>query len=197
MKKILPALLFLSIVIPNTVFAAIENWYAYWSIGIASNEYPSNSDAFVSEPFIDSIKSIPGVNRTESSIDMLGFYWPMNNNTMAGIVISGTGDRLQDSFDDYIQTNQYLYGLSGMKFFGREIGDGFFLRGDIGIARLKFDSNVFYDESSDNGFGYLIGTGFGIPISDQTRILLSVSFSNKKVEGDNYRSTSINIGGLW
>ncbi|WP_455198055.1 hypothetical protein, partial [Kaarinaea lacus] len=176
---------------PATVLADVENWYIYWALGFASHDYPSEIDNY-----IDSAESIPGVERSEFAIDMIGFYWPVvNNNTMAGFAISGSGDLLKDKYDDYIQYNQYLFGASGMRFFGKEIGDGFFVRGDVGLASLRTISNFQADESSDPGIGYLVGVGFGIAVSYDRRIMISVDFANNMIEGDNYKTTSFKIGG--
>ena len=137
------------------------------------------------------------MERSQGAIDMFGFYWPINNHSIGGFVISGSFDRLQDNFDDYFQINQYLYGASGMHFFGEEIGDGFFLRGDIGFSKSSFQSNFLADDESDYGSGYLLGVGYGIPISWNTRFLITVTYSNKTIEGDNYASSAITVGGLW
>lgn len=192
MKKFFFTLVVISVITPKIVLADIENWYSYWAIGLASHNHPSDI-----KNIIDAAESIPGVERSQGAIDMFGFYWPIDNNTIGGFVISGSFDRLTDRFDDYFQINQYLYGASGMHFFGEEIGDGFFLRGDIGLARSTFQSNFLSNDESDFGKGYLFGVGYGIPISWNTRFLISVNYSNKTIEGDNYASTSITVGGLW
>ena len=192
MKKFLFTFIFIFVISPKTVLADVESWYSYWAIGLASHNYSDDM-----ENMIDAAESIPGVERSQGAIDMFGFYWPINNHSIGGFVISGSFDRLQDNFDDYFQINQYLYGASGMHFFGEEIGDGFFLRGDIGFSKSSFQSNFLADDESDYGSGYLLGVGYGIPISWNTRFLITVTYSNKTIEGDNYASSAITVGGLW
>lgn len=192
MKKFLFTFIFIFVITPKTVLADVESWYSYWAIGLASHNYSDDM-----ENMIDTAESIPGVERSQGAIDMFGFYWPINNHSIGGFVISGSFDRLQDNFDDYFQINQYLYGASGMHFFGEEIGDGFFLRGDIGFSKSSFQSNFLADDESDYGSGYLLGVGYGIPISWNTRFLITVTYSNKTIEGDNYTSSAITVGGLW
>jgi opacity protein-like surface antigen len=192
MKKLAAGLLSLSMLFPAVASAEVEDWYTYWAIGFADHDYPGELDAV-----IDIADSLPGVDRTETGYDMLGFYWPYNNNTMMGFVISGSSDRLEDSSGDYIQINQYLYGFSAMHFLGREIGDGFYLRGDAGITKINLDSNFGNDLNSDNGTGFLFGIGYAWPVSEQSRILLGLNMSSKSVEGDTYNSTTFVIGGLW
>ena len=172
--------------------AEVEDWYTYWSIGGASHTYDEPLDSAV-----QAADAWPGVSRTETAIDMFGFYWPMQNEkTAVGFVISGSADRLQDSWD-HIQLNQYLYGGSVMHFFGEEIGDGVFLRGDLGFSKLVVDTSVTNPESSDTGSGILLGVGYGIKVSEGFRVLLSLTASNNNIDGHDYKSTAFRIGGLW
>jgi hypothetical protein len=188
MKKLFLLLLLLC---PLQSFAAQEDWYAYWSIGTADNHYPGDLDTL-----LDTLDSLPGVDRTQGSIDMLGFYWPQDNNLSVGFVISGSWDHFQTPVGD-VQFNQYLYAVSAMKFFGKEIGDGFFLRGDFGLAKAVFDAGYYGSATSDTGTGFLLGAGYGIPVSEDSRLLLSVNVSNKDIEGDTVSAVTFNIGGLW
>ena len=87
-----------------------------------------------------------------------------------------------------------------MKFFGKEIGDGLFLRGDLGIAKANLTVNTFFGEytaETDTGVGYLLGVGYGIPVSEESRVLLSLNVSNKDIDGENWSAVTFNIGGLW
>jgi hypothetical protein len=184
-------LLLLALCVSSSLaYADEEDWYTYWSIGMASHDYPGDLDAL-----LDSVDSLPGVDRTEIGIDMLGFYWPQSGNRLLGFVISGSADSFDSPFVD-MQVNQYLYGVSGMKFFGREIGDGFFIRGDVGIATISVQDS-FSTTTSDPGFGYLLGAGFAIPVSNESRVMLGVNFSNKQVESDSWKSMTFTVGGLW
>lgn len=172
--------------------ARVESWYTYWSIGISRNTYPT-----ALQQAIDQVDAIPGVNRVQIGLDMLGFYWPLSDNkTILGFVMNGDGDRLSDQ-SNYIQINTYLYGLSAMHFFGDEPGQGFFLRGDYGISTGVTQSNYGTSQSNQNGTGFLVGTGYGIAISDETRIILGVSYTSKTIESEIYNSTLLTIGGLW
>lgn len=126
---------------------------------------------------------------------MLGFYWPLSNKTLLGFVNSGSADRFEDSYG-YVQVNQYLYGLSSIHFFGNTIGHGFYVRGDVGIAKINVNSN-FGIAISNNGHGFLSGIGFGWPISRETRILFGFTMSSYPVESENHTATSLTSGGLW
>jgi opacity protein-like surface antigen len=173
--------------------ADVENWYSYWSLGIADHQYEEPLDST-----IKSIDAVPGVSRSEVAVDMLGFYWPVGDqsSTIVGFVINGSADRLDDSYD-YIQINHYLYGASVMHFFGQEPGDGFFVRGDFGIAKASVTDSFGYSSTSDSGTGYLIGIGYGIPMSSDSRLLLSVTSSTRSIEDEDYSAIAFTVGGLW
>lgn len=191
MKKLLLIVLLLC---PLQAFADEEDWYTYWSFGFSSNDYPGWLDST-----INALEAQPGVSRVEMAIDMLGFYWPLQDKLNLGFVISGTADSFVTPTGN-MQVNQYLYGASVMKFFGRETGDGLFLRGDLGFTKAVIITDTAFGSStsaSDMGTGFLLGVGYGIPVSEESRILLSVNISNKDIEGESWSSISFNIGGLW
>ena len=191
MKKLLLLVLLLC---PLQAFAEEEDWYTYWSFGFSNNNYPGGLDSA-----LDTLEAQPGVDRVEIAIDMFGFYWPLQDKTILGFVISGTGDAFTTPVGD-MQVNQYLYGASVMKFFGKEIGDGLFLRGDLGFAKASISTDTAYGNltaTSDTGLGLLFGVGYGIPVSEESRVLLSINFSNKDIEGDNWSAVTFNVGGLW
>jgi hypothetical protein len=182
---------------PATVFAVEEAWYTYWAVGTARHEHPGelNSTAKMAE-------STPGVSRSETSLDVLGFYWPFDVNQILGFVVSNSNDSYR--FPNFtisiypdLEISQDLYGLSTMKFFGSEIGDGFFLRGDVGVATISLYDSAHIRIADDTGYGYLLGAGYGIPVFSESRILISLNYSEKFVDGDKWTSMTFNIGGLW
>ncbi|MDH3343158.1 MAG: hypothetical protein OEM07_05495, partial [Gammaproteobacteria bacterium] len=79
MKKLLLIVLMLC---PLQSFAEKEDWYTYWSFGFSSNSYSGGLDTL-----LDSLEAQPGVDRAEIAIDMLGFYWPIQDKTALGFVI--------------------------------------------------------------------------------------------------------------
>ena len=52
-------------------------------------------------------------------------------------------------------------------------------------------------EASDWGTGLLLGAGYGIPVTEGTRILLKGSYAVKRVEGEVTGTVSISVGGLF
>lgn len=172
--------------------ADVESWYTYWGIGLADHSYPDELDRAFSEA-----EAQPGVSRNEMSLDMLGFYWPLaNNKTILGFVVSGSFDALDYGYGSS-QLNQYLYSVSAMRFAGDEPGEGFFVRGDIGLAKAVFDTAYGETIESDSGYGFLGGAGYGFVISGETRLLLSTTYSSSELEGETYSTLAFNVAGLW
>ncbi len=192
-KRFLSLSLFFGLSATSTMAsAAVEDWYTYWGFGFSNHTYEEPLDSLVK-----TVDSFPGVTRSQTAYDLLGFYWPLKNNqTSAGFVISGSADRLDDGLG-YVQINQYLYAGSVMHFFGKEIGDGFFVRGDLGFSKAVVSSSITNPVGSDTGSGILLGVGYGIPVSEESRVLISLTASTNTIEGHEYHSTAIRIGGLW
>jgi len=184
-------LLLLLCISSSVTYANEEDWYAYWAIGMVNHDYPGGLNSFLNDT-----ESLPGVDRTEIGLDVFGFYKPQSKNNLSGFVFSGSADQFESRHSE-LQINQYLLGISGMEFFGRGIGDGFFIRGDAGLAWITVSDNSSTTETSDIGFGYLLGVGYAIPVSDESRILISVNFSDKRVEDNSWKSATVMLGGLW
>ena len=195
MKRLLAATMAICFTLlpPGTGQAAQESWYTYWGIGWASNSY-SGEVGNVLESAKDD-----GLDHVSLSLDMLGFYWtlPGNPKTLLGFVVNGTGDRYDGGKDDWVQVNSYLLGVSSMHFFGREPGAGFFIRADLGMAVFSVSSSGDDSENSDIGYGGLIGGGYGIPVSEGTRILININYAYKHAAGDTVGSLGISVGGLF
>lgn len=172
--------------------AETESWYTYWGFGFVGHTYEEPLNSLVE--FAD---GLPGVTRTQTATDLFGFYWPvLQDKTALGFVISGSSDRL-DVDSEYVSISQSLFGASVMHFFGDEIGDGFFLRGDLGVSSLVVDSSFGEPVSSDSGSGILLGAGYGIPVSGDSRVLITFTTSTNNIDGYEYHSAGIRVGGMW
>lgn len=178
---------------PVPAQAEPESSYTYWGIGGGSNSYTG-----AARDIIESAKDA-GPDHLALSLDLLGFYWPLtgSRNTLVGCILNGGGDRYED--EDYeFQLSLYLFGISSMHFFGREPGAGLFVRADLGFAFYSINSPEHDSEGSSNiGYGGLIGGGYGIPITEGTRILLNVNYALRYIEGDKINSLGISVGGLF
>jgi len=179
--------------------AEVESWYSFWSVGFASHSYP--------EELQKELDELPvGITHTQVALDMLGFYWPFpNDQSILGVVINGSGDSFTDGFSTF-QLSQSSLAISAMHFFGSEPGDGFFIRGDVGSSSLSVSLDGYNYGASESGLGLLGGIGYGIKMSEETRILLGVSYARNAipyVTNDNYAtnetfdSLRFTISGLW
>ncbi len=197
LKKLIPILL-ISVILPiQNARAEVESWYTYWALGFADVDYPGDLNSA-----LEQVDALPGISRYTIGMDLFGFYWPLaDQKTMMGFVVNVVSDTLDDEiYNESFSIDSYLYGLSAMKFFGSEVGDGFLLRGDIGLtfAELSYTyGNTTTTDTSDTGLGYLIGVGYGIPVSGDSRIILSLNYSSRDIEGDDINNIVFTVGGLW
>ena len=133
---------------------------------------------------------------------MLGFYKPINPNTMVGFIVNGAldareveGDSMQVSFCTYAASAQY---------FPEEIGKGMFGRVDIGPAWGLVHQQIGVVQSSWEeyetfyiGLGFLVGVGYAHPITDGTRLALNVNYAIRRMEGESWKTLGISLGGLF
>lgn len=192
-------LLFL-VMLPGDAHAERESWYTYWGLGWSHIEYPGDSD--------NNLRDLPGVDSISVSVDTLGFYFPVNehSNLLVGFIANGATERfvLSSSFSnsgqsEWIEISLLQVGFSMLNFFGNEPGDGFFLRGDLGIAQsaIGTSSKIGVNEKSEFGMGAILGFGYGVPVSAGTRILFNFNYSYKAIEDENYKITQVSVGGLF
>ena len=170
----------------------LESWYTYWGIGAVSLSHPEEL-----ADVLDLLEDFPGVSRAAISMDLLGFYWPLQDRYLLGGVINGFGDRIEvDS--EWLTITGVTYGLSLQYFPQRHIGQGFFIRSDVGPALMAVTSDDdTLDETSDWGLGGLVGAGWSQPITSGTRLTFQVNGSLRQVEGDSWKAINFTLGGLF
>jgi hypothetical protein len=192
MKKIL--LLLLALLCISSSLSAqkgqTESWYTYWGLGYASIAYPVEI-----QDWLDVLKKSDGFSNFSMSLDLLGFYWHVKPKTIAGFVINGVGDRYE-YFGDSFQINQYIYGASVIHYPGKHFGSDLFLRADLGLAKLNVQDSGGTNESSESGFGFLIGGGYSMDLGG-TRLLFNANWALRQVESESYKTFGLSIGGLF
>jgi len=168
----------------------MESWYMYWGLGYASSRYPEWLQST-----LDLLKQRPQASHTPLALDFFGFYWPLGNQqTVLGFIINGVGDRYSHE-GGALQVNLYLYGASAMHFFGEVPGDGIFVRADLGFAAMVISE---LGGKTRSGMGFLIGGGYGIPLSDEIRLLLQTNYSYRGLgPSESYRSLGVSVGALF
>ncbi len=154
-----------------------ESWYTQWGLGFANSTY---------SPELSS--TLNSWSRTQLALEMLGFYWPMANlHTIQGFTITGVSDNYKSpsGLTEYV-LNQYLYSYSVQHYFGANVGDQWFLRGDVGIAKVLetiTGSGLTYSGVSDSGFGFNLGGGYGWAVTYETRFMVTGLLGHKKIKG--------------
>ena len=199
MKKIMLGFLTLALVLSSQgamVQHKLESWYIYFGLGYANPKYPDELDVTLNE-----LADLPGVTHVSLSLDLLGLYWPLGRHTIIGGVINAFGDRYEvENTSVDLQLTGFSFAFSAKHFLNDQIGKGLFLRGDAGPARFVIDVGAggsSISEQSDWGFGVLVGGGYGIPVSDGTRIILNVNYGFRRVQGEGVGVLAISVGGLF
>ncbi len=176
-----------------------EPWYIYTSIGLAPIQYASSINQS-----IESFTGNSSMNNLGISLEAFGAYFPLKNKkTVLGGVLGLVYEnyKTQGQFNESPTTVinqwadlkfwQYSITASAMHFYGRNVGDGFFIRGDLGISAFQGTLNVSYttnggDLQGENqdfsykwGPSFLLGGGYSWPISLSERMMASLYFSSK------------------
>lgn len=107
-----------------------EDWYTLWGFGFSSIRYQDDDV----QNALNDLKDTPGVDHTAVNVDVLGFYWPFaDRKSMQGFIINSVSDSYTSDAGD-LTVSQALYAYSYHRFYGANIGDGWFWRGDVGLA---------------------------------------------------------------
>lgn len=173
-----------------------ESWYSYWGLGFGSVRY-GNQEL---QDALDSLKDNPMVDHLTVAVEIFGFYWPvLNHTTMLGFVMSGASETFKQDSNE-LTINQYQYSFSVMRFFGTNIGDGLFIRGDVGPVKYTVEGRTSTEsvrESSDWGYGVTFGGGYAFPLSRETRMLFNLNLSLREAEKESIRTLVFGAGWLF
>jgi len=170
-----------------------ESWYVYWALGPSSITY----DNPTTEEAANELKNRSDTEHLSMGLD-LGFYFPLRENIMHGFAINGAADSYTVGAIE-LSIYQYLYAYSVQKFFGDFIGDGWFIRGDVGLVKYRSEVSGYstnYSASSDTGFGLLFGGGYSYPLSDENRVLFNLNYAIRNAEDERVDTFAFTIGFL-
>lgn len=173
-----------------------EDWYTLWGFGLSSVDYEKEVQLSV-----NTIKSASGVSRTTVNVDLFGFYWPDSSfKTMYGVILNANNDAFENK-DFQLSIMQYTLAFSVYHFFGANIGDGWFMRGDIGPSRFVVEAHSRTDGTitgrSDYGLGLMLGGGYSFVIGKETRMPLGLYLAYRSAEGETMTTANINLGFLF
>ncbi len=144
--------------------------------GLGFPSYPAEVEDLFS--YMD---SLDGIDRIRVSLD-LGLGIALSEETFFMARIDGVGDRLEDSYGDYLQMNSYLYSLGARHY---PSTTGFYFEAGAGLARCVLDSSVFETSASDPGFG--LGAAIGYDFDSTPRglaLALEAKYDLLRIEGE-------------
>lgn len=168
----------LLVALADPAHAGQESWYTYWALGWSSIDSGTDSD------------------KRSITTDILGFSSPLGWSTIVGVVMN-SAQEISGAGDDRVRLSYHMMGPSVMHFFGADPGEGLFLRMDVGLAGSVVRDSDENSSSNDKSWGVLVGGGYGLPISGETRILFNVTYVIRDIEGENVKTLGISVGGLW
>lgn len=152
-----------------------ESWY--WGFNIGSG-LVSYSDSTL-KAAIDTAKAA-GASHFPMYFD-LRFLWPLaGHQTAIGVSAGGVSDTYSNLLFNDVTITTSILALSVDHYFSSNIGDGFFVRGDLGFASTSisnysfaFSGSTRYDGSS-RGIGVRGGLGYSVLLSDETRLPIAL-----------------------
>ena len=169
----------------------VESWYVYFGMGYANVGYTDELNDFFVE-----LNRVGDPTRLSMGIDLPGVYFPLNDQrTIVGFAFNASVDMYRSKYDSdsYIAATSGQWSVSAMYFTQAVIGEGPFLRTDLGWGTfsLEDDDGVKPLQGYEvSGPSALAGVGYGIPIGGGgTRILLNVNYAMRPGVEINYRGT--------
>jgi len=181
----------------------LESWYTYWGLGYSSNSYTGSLKQQVGWDDDD---------RFSMGFDLFGFYWPLQNQqTIIGGVYNASADR-RSKYGSWEQWISGQWSISAMHFIQSGIGEGPFLRFDLGwgfLSAVDDDGDEWGEDEDRSGPASLFGVGYAFPVgAGGTRILLNVNYAlrpgidayddwNDEDVKESVRVFSITVGGLF
>jgi hypothetical protein len=152
-------------------------------LGAAEIEWPQEL-----KELMDYAEGQPDIDRVKVHLN-LGLGAAISENLYLLGSLQGYGDRLEDSYGDYVQINAYLFGL-GLRWY--PFVTGLVLGGDIGAARLVAMGSGVDSSVSDwgNGLGFTAGYDFGRRPTGVS-LILGLRIDGMSVEGESVGTAAL------
>lgn len=162
-----------------------ESWYWGFNLGGGRMKYTKAS----LEASAETLRNTSGVDHGTYYFDLY-FLWPLaSRQTALGVSLGGVDDNYSVGVpDEELDIMTSLLAFSAHHYFSGNIGDGFFARGDIGLASLRAKARVGNTRSTSDsysGVGLRLGVGYSIILSNETRLPISLQWQHAKVENEN------------
>lgn len=163
-----------------------RKYYSYWGVGFSQEAIPQIAAS-----------SKDGVAKGSVSADLLGFYWPVGDPHMViGIISNGALDANQLSAAEFDVTRFSTSG-SVLYFPQGGVGDGLFLRGDLGLSGNRLQTLNGDSVTTKLGVGLLLGLGYAVPIANGTTLMLGGTVNVRRVGSENYGGLGLTVGTLF
>lgn len=170
-----------------------ESWYIYLDLGPSKVQYSG-----VLKETLDNLDDAYSDSKALAATFTLGFYWPLEGHkTALGFTLNSVAD--VHSYKDHntyatangvFSISSTMTSFSALHFFTNKIGQGLFLKGDLGFGSFRFrvedEAGTDYESSSDLGYGISAAGGYAFSVSEETRLHFSASASYRKASKNNY-----------
>ena len=168
-----------------------ESWYWGFSLGAGSVRYKDAGFQSV----IDGLKSNSAISHMTVGYD-LHFLWPLSNHrTAIGLVLGGAVDNYTaDATDEQFSVTSLVTGFSIQHYLTSNIGEGPFVRGDIGLATTQLEiRKPSLTSSSDisRGLGLRLAAGYSFLLSNETRLPVTVHWLHVNSSGNTTNSSGL------
>lgn len=156
----------------------------YFGLGLSSVNYSGEMRST-----FDSIRSVANVSHSAFDLDLMGVYWTLPEyRLLVGGVLNLVTEKWSDS-SAAVTMKDYILSASALYFPFGNPGEGFYLRGDVGVARYDFgveylDQAYSYGDSAW-GVGMLVGAGYAFPLWRDLKGSLKVSYSYRTADRSN------------
>ncbi len=151
--------------------------------GTAQIEWPQEL-----KEMMDYAEAQPEIDRVKVHLN-LGLGAAMSEDLYLLGSLQGYGDRLEDSYGDYVQINAYLFAL-GLRWY--PFVTGLVLGGDIGAARLVAMGTGVSSVTTDwgRGLGFTAGYDFGGRRTGVS-LILGLRIDGIRVEGESVGTAAL------
>lgn len=182
---------------PEEPKTKLENWYLMWNAGFSSMQY----SGIVKEE-VDLAAATH--RRFSMTFDLIGVYVRFRQpRTIFGGVLTSSIDNLsaRTSSEVSLSVTQLQISASVMHFFGRTVGEGFFVRADLGLCAVGFTPNYSYRldslQKNGGGLGFLAGGGYAVPVSEDSRILFGANYTVRVIPNHTLGVFTASVGWLY
>lgn len=161
--------------------------YFFWSANYMFAKYPQPLASRTSFAL-----HVPTSTHIPLHLDAFGYYRAWNDLTLIGGVMRIDVDRYS-AYGESLQIESYQPSISAFHYLDGQVGSGLFVRGDVGPAFLRVYSGDRRTETTNFGWGYLLGTGASMTLRSVT-VLTSFNYAYKSFHGKIYQFFSMGLG---